>query len=374
MNNQHLRSASECINGVAPNIQLNNQQPNNNNRHFQERQFNTQHFNNNDNQNRNLDNGNANLADADTNPYGNTSHVLIHSDSQRSLDQLFDLNTSQNSVPLRNRNLPNSFFNPSTSQSSLNNVPRSHSRSTSFNQITAAQNRPYRSHMRTQSTIVPMSSISEPQPMQLGMNINNQSQTDINSNQANLANHNQQPQQYQLEGRDNFTHGQSQTNNLNQLLSAQPAINPSGIPNIHQNGNIINSPIAAPRSQNHSHASHFRNFSSPNFGFNQNIHHHLGSVMEPFESAASSNTVSQESLRDNLVTSTDQAMQPQSNISSLDRIDREMSTSYFIYGQEQADGNQMLECMNVDQVTQPVEPTQGSFNVPQSAPYMHPRF
>lgn len=104
------------------------------------------------------------------------SFIRIHSDSQQSLDQLF--NPTQNTVPLRNRNLPLSFFNPSVrndimeSSNSANDdqsSPRAtgfHHRSVSFdhnhqNHSSAggqiAHSRPVNSfHQRTHSTLAPM--------------------------------------------------------------------------------------------------------------------------------------------------------------------------------------------------------------------------
>lgn len=61
---------------------------------------------------------------------GTNAQVLIHSDSQKSLDELFDMNLTQNAIPLRQRNLPNSFFNPTPSSNIVSGA--NHSRSMSY--------------------------------------------------------------------------------------------------------------------------------------------------------------------------------------------------------------------------------------------------
>jgi len=99
--------------------------------------------------------------------------IRIHSDSQQSLDRLFNPPNTQSTVPLRNRNLPASFFNPSwqtnkDEESPLgerrqqNNTTNSlHNRSTSFdhrrNNLAGQQHGNV--HMRTQSTLAPMTGL-----------------------------------------------------------------------------------------------------------------------------------------------------------------------------------------------------------------------
>lgn len=96
--------------------------------------------------------------------------VRTHSDSQQSLDRLFNSPNSQSSVPLRNRNLPASFFDPSwqtrrdselSAHQQQRNPASLHSRSTSFqpNRNSTASHMHSTIHMRTQSTLAPMTGL-----------------------------------------------------------------------------------------------------------------------------------------------------------------------------------------------------------------------
>lgn len=105
-------------------------------------------------------------------PVGGNSNegiIRIHSDSQQSLDRLFNTSNGEATVPLRNRNLPASFFNPSwqagkdggggelpSNQQQRGNFVSLHSRSTSFEPGRNLHSRPHTSaHFRTRSTLAP---------------------------------------------------------------------------------------------------------------------------------------------------------------------------------------------------------------------------
>lgn len=99
------------------------------------------------------------------------SYITIHSDSQQSLDRLF--NPSTTAVPLRGRNLPRSFFEPghkidenggTNGNGVESNHPNLHHRSISYGFGTAngpAPNAPRRNfHVRTHATaLAPMSTL-----------------------------------------------------------------------------------------------------------------------------------------------------------------------------------------------------------------------
>lgn len=94
--------------------------------------------------------------------------IRIYSDSQQSLDRLFNLNHAQSTVPLRRRNLPASFFNPGMR---IEERPQSHTLTNSFSNslhIRSAMFDPRRLnpqpsgtiqgndiHLRTQSALSP---------------------------------------------------------------------------------------------------------------------------------------------------------------------------------------------------------------------------
>lgn len=90
--------------------------------------------------------------------------IRIHSDSQQSLDRLFNPAQSGNSVPLRQRNLPSSFFNPTpvsnlSSNTNVASYQNKHCRSTSYNFMNGAPTiHEARSntnlHMKTHSALV----------------------------------------------------------------------------------------------------------------------------------------------------------------------------------------------------------------------------
>lgn len=102
-------------------------------------------------------------------PNGNPNEgiIRIHSDSQQSLDRLFNTSNGETTVPLRNRNLPASFFNPSWQAEKDGQLPNNphqrsnpvslHSRSTSFEPGRNLPSRPQTSaHFRTRSTLTPI--------------------------------------------------------------------------------------------------------------------------------------------------------------------------------------------------------------------------
>lgn len=96
-----------------------------------------------------------------------TTGEILHSDSQQSLDRLFNPASMPSYTPLRDRNLPASFFNPPRNQRGAAGesdggppVSTFHSRSISFDQRQTVkaptQRRNINLHMRTQSTLAPM--------------------------------------------------------------------------------------------------------------------------------------------------------------------------------------------------------------------------
>lgn len=101
--------------------------------------------------------------------YPTNGVIRTYSDSQQSLDKLFNNQNSEATIPLRNRNLPASFFDPlwqlrrdggPLGQQQRRNPVLLHSRSTSFE---PGRNQPPRLHntihMRTQSTLAPMTGL-----------------------------------------------------------------------------------------------------------------------------------------------------------------------------------------------------------------------
>lgn len=82
------------------------------------------------------------------------SGIIRYSDEQQSLERLFNP-PSEDFIPLRDRNLPPSFFNPTANSISDGQHTTFHARSTShFEQ----KPKPNGVHMRTQSVLAPMSS------------------------------------------------------------------------------------------------------------------------------------------------------------------------------------------------------------------------
>lgn len=169
------------------------------------------------------------------------SFIRIHSDSQQSLDQLFNP-TSQPTVPLRNRNLPHSFFNPSvkpqdgqvTNGSATNghsavdaHGASLHQRSISFDQRQQVptnqpivNQRHLNLHTRTHSSIVPMPRLvsnhssqeflDESAPMQLDANnVQANNVSTLNSDSITLH------QSYQQDELSQHHHSNNHTSNTN---------------------------------------------------------------------------------------------------------------------------------------------------------------
>lgn len=105
-----------------------------------------------------------------TSPSAN-SIIRIHSDSKQSLDRLFNPPVSS----IRKRNLPPSFYDPTygskqqQQQQPLQQQQSHHNRSVSFNQNGARNGN---LHMRTQSTIAPMTNFNASQQVNHGQNPN----------------------------------------------------------------------------------------------------------------------------------------------------------------------------------------------------------
>lgn len=142
---------------------------------------------------------------------GGSGGEILHSDSQQSLDRLFNPTSMPSYTPLRDRNLPASFFNPPWKTNnrdggednvSMGEAPVSfHSRSVSFDQRQTSKapihRRNINLHMRTQSTLAPMTSlmgqaaaIAESSPSAIsGASSNGHLNSDFGSSEVISSNH-----------------------------------------------------------------------------------------------------------------------------------------------------------------------------------------
>lgn len=103
------------------------------------------------------------------------SGIIRYSDEQQSLEQLFNPSMCETTIPLRQRNLPPSFFDPTANRVVHNHQTSFHSRSIShFDHRTKSNN----THTRTHSVLAPMTSF---------LSTNNGSDS-ISSYTANSAN------------------------------------------------------------------------------------------------------------------------------------------------------------------------------------------
>lgn len=178
------------------------------------------------------------------------AEIVYHGDSQKSLDRLFDMGQTNNSVPFRQRKLPNSFFNPSIAPTS------GHSRSTSFTQQPLPASRSINSsHMRTQSVIAPMTAMSphnnysqpnsQQQQQSHAPQPNQQSNSQFGDQSPYLSQHQPQHQHSQAHPHLVQQHHRSQ-----QHLATQPSI---GVVGQHVHSHSV---IATPMSS----TSHINNY------------------------------------------------------------------------------------------------------------------
>lgn len=125
------------------------------------------------------------------------SFIRVFSDSQQSLDQLFNP-TLIGSVPLRNRNLPSSFFNPSVKTETngtngTSNGNNLHNRSISFDHRnpSVAPVQRHNFHTRTHSTLAPMPRLDSNHSSHEVLNgdTNNNNNTSSNNNVSSCQQH-----------------------------------------------------------------------------------------------------------------------------------------------------------------------------------------
>lgn len=175
--------------------------------------------------------------------------ILIHSDSQQSLDRLFNPQ-GEPTVPLRQRNLPSSFFNPNDRSSVMPNQ-NLHHRSTSYNfagnlssqqqQQNNHQHQPSSLHMRTHSaqvTLMPGSHQMNPSNGHLS-SVSGSHSSELHPSCSNQSLHHPSPRLSQV----NLN---SSSNQLNQI----PV----------ESGASVQPQMRAAPSQSH---HHYRNYSSP---------------------------------------------------------------------------------------------------------------
>lgn len=192
---------------------------------------------NNSNGTGDISNGNLNdnhMANRDQSGLLNPGGIIrVYSDSQQSLDRLFNPTNTQSTVPLRSRNLPASFFNPNL-RIDENQTISLHSRSTSFDprRLNPQSSRPNQInsvHNRTQSTLIPATGLLIP----VSTNICSQPPDSANTTNGNG---------------DNNTDFNQQPNNVS---SSSNWVNPATAPSQSQSRQTNN--------------YHYRNFSSPSF-------------------------------------------------------------------------------------------------------------
>lgn len=168
------------------------------------------------------------------------SGIIRYSDEQQSLERLFSP-PSEDFIPLRDRNLPPSFFNPTANRTN-DNQTSFHARSTSHFEQKPKQNG---IHMRTQSVLAPMSSYISTSNGSDG--ISNYTASSANSSLIDNNNSNNSSVQ-QLNGSNNDS-----VNNLT-----------TNIPQTLNNSSHNNNNNDHQQHHHHNHQQlHYRNYSSP---------------------------------------------------------------------------------------------------------------
>lgn len=117
-----------------------------------------------------------------------SSIIRVYSDSQQSLDRLFNPQDVATSVPLRKRNLPQSFFKPNSQSQGV--FPRSnnlHGRSISSVDSSSGytHNHIKTAHIRTHSNLTPMMDLLEIASTHSSANNLNEAQAVMNNNNGN---------------------------------------------------------------------------------------------------------------------------------------------------------------------------------------------
>lgn len=136
-----------------------------------------------------------------------SSVIKVYSDSQQSLDRLFNPQIAATSVPLRNRNLPQSFFEPNSQSATrnTNELPKANLHVRSASSIDHGysngntHNHHLNNHVRTHSTLAPMMDLLEIDSNGGSTNILNQVGTQTRPYSSSSTNQ-QQPQISSLDG------------------------------------------------------------------------------------------------------------------------------------------------------------------------------
>lgn len=265
---------------------------------------------------------------------GPSEYVLVHSDSQKSLDQLFDLNVPQGSVPLRNRNLPNSFFQHPANSAHLhsNGNSSAHQRSTSFNQPPAVS-RSIRTHTRTQSTLAPVSA-SDRSNVNLNVNFNpNSNYSTLNQQNPASASMSSAPQNSASQNSPNTSgsHFRSASFNkppvaMSRAIRAHLHSPPSNLPPVNSMEQLV--PVSSSMEQLSPLNAMDELAPLPTIGDPTYSH----PCIQTASMAQPSAVVGNRHYCDIVYgTSQPAAIQTHSNIPSMEHIESEMSNSCFIY-------------------------------------------
>lgn len=258
----HIRSYSESIGSSSASLRNQQLSMESNNQQLNQLQISHQRQQPNINERPSHHASSSSIADAPDR--AGKAEIVYHGDSQKSLDQLFDLDLPTKTVPLRNRNLPNSFFNPSNSQASSPTTPtfaarNNHARSTSFH-VPPVSNPPnFNAHIRTRSTIGPLSNFIAPEPTILEVNDTNSVQPDSSDNAQFSNDHNMMPQ-VDVKVESTMPVSSSTENVTSASDFAEPTSCVQQIDNSYQN-----EVMPMPRNS----VNHFKNYSTPNFTFEE---------------------------------------------------------------------------------------------------------